>query len=64
MDLQPPVAAFELFAENLVEKRKRRSTGRRAAIVIGTIILLPDGSECRVEGFDAQGNPLCYPLQP
>ena len=64
MDAGPPFAAIVLPAEPMVEKRKRRASGGRAAIVIGSIILLPDGSECQVQGFDAQGNPLCYPLAP
>lgn len=64
MEAGLPVAALVLPADQAVEKRKRRSSGRRAAIVIGTIILLPDGSECQVQGFDAQGNPLCYPVAP
>lgn len=45
------------------EVEKKRSKGRSAAIAIGALIILSDGSECVVAGFDAQGRPLCYPNQ-
>ena len=57
----PDVAA--LLAPQEIEKKRRRSNRRTTAIVIGTILILSDGSECVVAAFDAQGNPLCYPVQ-
>ena len=56
----PDVAAF--IAPHEVEKRKGRSSARTAAIVIGTVLILSDGSECVVTAFDANGNPLCAPV--
>lgn len=42
-----------------VERRRRHRDGTRYAI--GAIIILSDGSECVVSGYDRQGRPLCYP---
>ncbi len=56
----PDLAAF--IAPQEIEKKKSRS-GRTTAIVIGTVLILSDGSECVVAAFDAQGNPLCHPVQ-
>lgn len=58
--LLPDVAA--LLAPQEIEKKRRGSSRRTTAIVIGTILILSDGSECVVGAFDAQGNPLCYPV--
>ena len=55
------VAAF--VAPQEIEKRKKGGSGRAAAIAIGTVLILSDGSQCVVVGFDAQGNPLCQPPQ-
>lgn len=57
----PDVAA--LLAPQEIEKKRRSSNRRTTAIVIGTILILSDGSECVVAAFDTQGNPLCYPVQ-
>lgn len=48
------------------EARKRRShrqTNRRrtAALFVGAILILPDGTECRIIAFDQHGRPLCNP---
>ena len=56
----PDVAA--LLAPQEIEKKRRSGNRRTTAIVIGTILILSDGSECVVAAFDAQGNPLCYPV--
>jgi hypothetical protein len=56
----PDVAA--LLAPQEIEKKRRSSNRRTTAIVIGTMLILSDGSECVVAAFDAQGNPLCYPV--
>lgn len=56
----PDIAAFT--APQLVERKKRGGLGT-GAIVVGTVLILSDGSECVVAGFDAQGNPLCHPVQ-
>ena len=47
--------------QDLPHKDLRRA--RAAAIVIGSVLILSDGSECVVAGFDAQGRPLCHPPQ-
>ena len=57
----PDVAA--IIAPQEIEKRRKGSATRKAAIAIGTVLILSDGSECVVAAFDANGNPLCYPLQ-
>lgn len=44
------------------ELEKKRSRGRTTAIVLGTVLILSDGSECVVVAFDAKGNPLCAPV--
>jgi len=44
-----------------IERRKgRRSSG--ALVAIGALIILDDGSECIVAGYDQNGNVLCYPV--
>ena len=55
----PDLAA--ILAPQEVEKKRRK--GHSAAIAIGTLLILSDGSKCVVAGFDAQGRPLCYPDQ-
>ncbi|AWB48344.1 hypothetical protein HYN69_07290 [Gemmobacter aquarius] len=63
IDLPPTPDIAAIIAPHQVE-RKKRSGGRTTAIVVGTVLILSDGSECVVAGFDAQGNPLCHPVQP
>lgn len=63
LDLIPPPEGAALIAPHQIDRRNRHR-GRTAAIVVGTVLILSDGSECVVAGFDAQGNPLCYPAQP
>lgn len=47
----------------LQTRMERKSRGHsRGLYAIGTIIVLSDGSECVVAGYDAQGNPLCQPV--
>lgn len=53
-------AYVEIQPSDRVEKR-RRGKGLWA---IGAIIILSDGSQCQVVGYDAQGRPLCAPVQP
>jgi len=60
----PPTADIAAFIAPQQVDRKRRSSARTAAIVVGTVLILSDGSECVVAGFDANGNPLCHPVQP
>lgn len=60
----PPTSDIAAFIAPQEVERKKRSGARRAAIVVGTVLILSDGSECVVAGFDAQGNPLCHPVQP
>ena len=53
-----------IIAPHEVEKRRKGSSTRNSAIVIGTVLILSDGSECVVAAFDANGTPLCHPVQP
>lgn len=64
VDLPPSSDVAAIIAPQEIEKRKSRGgSGRATAIAIGTVLILSDGSECVVVGFDAQGNPLCHPPQ-
>lgn len=57
--IAPPPA---LIASDEIGRRKGSRGGVKAAIVIGTVIILDDGSECTVAGFDKNGNILCHPV--
>lgn len=59
IDLPPALNLAAVIAPQEVEKKRRN--GRAAALAIGAVIILSDGSRCTVAGFDAQGRPLCYP---
>lgn len=61
IDLPPLPDVAAIIAPQEVKKKRR--SGRTTAIVIGTILVLSDGSKCVVTAFDAQGNPLCYPIE-
>ncbi|MCZ8332714.1 MAG: hypothetical protein O9328_00480 [Rhodobacteraceae bacterium] len=63
IDLPPIPDLGAIIAPQEIEKKKRGGSGRAAAIAIGTVLILSDGSECVVAGFDAAGNPICHPLQ-
>jgi len=63
IDLPPIPDVAAIIAPQELEKKKGGSRARTAAIVIGTVLILSDGSECVVVAFDAQGNPLCQPPQ-
>lgn len=64
VDLPPIPDVAAIMAPQEIEKRKSRGGGARAAaIAIGAVLILSDGSECVVVGFDAQGNPLCQPVE-
>ena len=63
IDLPPIPDLAAIIAPQEIEKKKRGGSGRGAAIAIGTVLILSDGSECVVAGFDAAGNPICHPLQ-
>ncbi len=60
LDLPPVADIAAIIAPEPIE-RKKRHRGRTAAIVIGSVLILSDGSECVVAGFDRQGNPICHP---
>ena len=62
IDLPPIPDVAAIIAPQQIE-RKKRGRGRAAAIAIGTVLILSDGSECVVVAFDAAGNPLCQPVQ-
>ena len=63
VDLPPVPDLAAIIAPQEVE-RKKRGSSRKAAIVIGTVLILSDGSECVVTAVDAQGRPLCAPVTP
>lgn len=63
IDLPPNPDLAAIIAPQEIEKKKRGGSGWAAAIAIGTVLILSDGSECVVAGFDAAGNPICHPLQ-
>ena len=63
IDLPPIPDLAAIIAPQEIEKKKRGGSGRAAVIAIGTVLILSDGSECVVAGFDAAGNPICHPLQ-
>lgn len=60
IDMLPPAPYADILPSERVEKRGRK----RAALAIGMILILSDGSECQIVGFDKQGQPLCAPVQP
>lgn len=64
IDLPPVPDVAALIAPQEIQKRKSRGSSARAtAIAIGTVLILSDGTECVVAAFDAQGNPLCHPVE-
>ena len=60
IDLPPTAPYVDTQPEAQIEKRGRK----RAALAIGAIIILSDGSECQIVAFDAQGRPVCAQVQP
>lgn len=63
MDAQMPPVDVAPFVQPQEIDRKGRGSGRNAAIAIGTVLILSDGSECVVTAFDANGQPLCVPVE-
>ena len=57
----PPLSDLAVWIAPQEVEKKKRSRGRAGAIAIGTVLILSDGSECVVVGFDTQGRPLCQP---
>lgn len=57
---RPPAIVHE------VRKRRRRDRASRrgvqGGIVIGTILIMSDGTRCQVTHFDETGQPWCVPL--
>lgn len=64
IDLPPIPDIAAILAPQEIGKKKGRGGGRAAAIAIGTVLILSDGSECVVAGFDAAGYPICHPPMP
>lgn len=63
IDLPPIPDLAAILAPQEIEKKKGRGgAGRAAAIAVGTMLILSDGSQCVVAGFDAEGNPICHPV--
>lgn len=63
IDLPPIPDLAAIIAPQVIEKKKGGSgAGRATAIAIGTVLILSDGSECVVAGFDAAGQPICHPV--
>jgi hypothetical protein len=59
----PPIPDLAPFLAPQETQKKKGGGGRATAIAVGTVLILSDGSECVVAAFDAQGNPLCHPVQ-
>lgn len=53
LDLAPPVAIHRK------SKRSNRSNWLNGAIVVGTVLILSDGSRCRVTVIDQNGQIWC-----
>ncbi|MEY4983597.1 MAG: hypothetical protein RIR62_1863 [Pseudomonadota bacterium] len=66
VDLPPLPDVAAIIAPQDVDRKRRGGigSGGKAAIVIGTVLILSDGSECVVTAFDEKGNPLCEPVSP
>ena len=63
IDLPPIPDLGAIIAPQEIEKKKGRGgAGRAAAIAVGTVLILSDGSQCAVAGFDAAGRPICHPV--
>lgn len=54
------IAPFVGMVQDIERRKGRRSSG--ALVAIGALIILDDGSECIVAGYDQNGNVLCYPV--
>lgn len=62
--IQPP--AIETPRNEARAEPVRSKKGRRKAatiVAIGSIIILSDGRQCQVVGYDQQGQPLCVPIE-
>jgi hypothetical protein len=57
----PPLPQISFLQPQQVKKKRGGRTA--AAVAIGTVIILQDGSKCTVAGQDRNGQILCYPLQ-
>lgn len=56
----PPIV--EVAQEMVVQQLDRKRRGR--AVAVGALIILSDGSQCQLLGYDAQGRPICQPPRP
>jgi len=45
------------------DRSSRRPRSRTPAYVVGAIVILDDGTRCRIELIDQHGTAWCYPLQ-
>lgn len=54
------IAAY--IAPMEVDRRKRHRKISRRAVAIGAIIMLADGTKCRVVAYDQNDQPLCEPI--
>ena len=64
IDLPPIPDIAAVIAPQEIGKKKGRGGGRAVAIAIGSVLILSDGSQCVVAGFDAAGHPICHPPMP
>jgi hypothetical protein len=63
--LPPNFTPPALVAPEAQPVRKRsRSKSRRssAALAVGMVLIMDDGSRCQIVGFAADGHPLCVPI--
>lgn len=45
------------------DRDRRSQRSRTTAYVVGAIVILDDGTRCRIELIDQHGTAWCYPLQ-
>lgn len=57
-NMEPPA----LIAPEPIRRKRRRNSGRNTALFVGAILLLSDGSSCRVVSLYPEL--LCVPVNP
>jgi hypothetical protein len=62
--LPPAIVAPEAQPVRKRSRSKSRRGTSRAALAVGMILIMDDGSRCQIVGFAADGHPLCVPISP
>lgn len=60
--IDPPAFVVQIDSRRS-EERRERERREAAALTIGAIILLSDGTQCQIVDIDQNGTPWCIPLQ-